>query len=250
MAIIQVRGLRKSYGDHEVLRGIDLDVQEGRILGVLGPNGSGKTTLVECIAGLRARDGGRVSVGGTDPRVAPPSWRSALGIQLQHSALPPRLRTDEAVELFASFYPDPVPSGELLESFGLGASARSRVGSLSGGQAQRLSVALALVGQPAVAILDELTTGLDPDARRRIWAHLQRLRSSGVALILVTHSMEEAERLCDRVVLLSGGRIIADGSPQEIVDQVRALPGSRGDQTTLEDAYLTLTSDDLLEDAS
>ncbi|MFC0673034.1 ABC transporter ATP-binding protein [Brachybacterium hainanense] len=219
MSLITAHGLTKSYGDRPVLRGIDLDVEAGTILGIAGPNGAGKTTLVECLGGVRDRDGGAVAVAGVDPARPTRQLRLDLGIQLQQIRVPPMLRAREVLELFASFYPDPLPPDQLLEEFDLADQAKQAFGKLSGGQQQRLSVSLALVGRPRIAILDELTTGLDPTARRRIWAQLERRRAEGMTMLLVTHSMEEAQRLCDRMVILQDGRIIADAAPQEIVSR-------------------------------
>jgi len=216
MRLIDVRGLEKSYGEHRVLRGVDLSVGEGEILGILGPNGSGKTTAVECIGGLRTRDAGTVSVAGMDPADNPPALRQLLGMQLQQCRLPPKVRVGEVLDLYAAFYADPRPTGELLDRFGLTSHATTRFDRLSGGQQQRLSVALALVGRPRIAFLDEITTGLDPQARRDIWAYLRLLREDGVTMVLVTHFMEEAAYLCDRVLILGQGRALATGTPAEI----------------------------------
>lgn len=216
MALITVSGLTKSYGSRQVLHGIDLNVDEGEILGVLGPNGSGKTTAVECIGGLRDRDGGSVSVAGMDPATDPLALREMLGMQLQQCRLPNKMRVAEALDLYSAFYADPRPAGELLERFGLSAHAHQPFGKLSGGQQQRLSIALALIGRPRIAFLDELTTGLDPAARREIWEYLRLLRDDGVTMLLVTHFMEEAAYLCDRVAILEGGRIVASGTPDAI----------------------------------
>ncbi|MDO5676409.1 MAG: ABC transporter ATP-binding protein [Propionibacteriaceae bacterium] len=231
MALITVSGLTKSYGSQQVLHGVDLQVHEGEILGILGPNGAGKTTTVECIGGLRARDGGTILVDGMDPAAEPPRFRELLGMQLQQCRLPAKLTPREALRLFGSFYPNPVPSGELLQRFGLAESADKRFEKLSGGQQQRLSVALALVGRPRIAVLDELTTGLDPSARREIWRYLASLRESGVTIMLVTHSMEEADFLCDRVAVIDGGRVVADAPPAQLAAGHRSL----------EEAYLELT---------
>ncbi|MDO5696908.1 MAG: ABC transporter ATP-binding protein [Dermatophilus congolensis] len=216
MALIDVTGLTKSYGPRQVLHGIDLSVEAGEIVGVLGPNGSGKTTAVECIGGLRERDGGHVSVAGMDPASEPLALREVLGMQLQQCRLPGKIRVHEALDLYASFYADPRPAGELLERFGLTGQAGQRFEKLSGGQQQRLSVALALIGRPRIAFLDELTTGLDPQARRDIWEYLKLLREEGVTMLLVTHFMEEAQYLCDRVVILDEGRVVASGSPDAV----------------------------------
>ncbi len=216
MALIDVTGLTKSYGSRQVLHGIDLQVAEGEIVGILGPNGSGKTTAVECIGGLRARDGGQVRIAGLDPADDPVALREILGMQLQQARLPGKVTVAEALDLYAAFYADPRPAGELMERFGLAAHARQRFEKLSGGQQQRLSVALALIGRPRIAFLDELTTGLDPQARRDIWDYLTLLRDEGVTMLLVTHLMEEAAHLCDRVVILESGRVVAEGTPDAI----------------------------------
>ncbi|MDO5496058.1 MAG: ABC transporter ATP-binding protein [bacterium] len=216
MALIEVTGLTKSYGSREVLRGIDLSVAEGEIVGILGPNGSGKTTAVECIGGLRARDSGEVHIAGMDPATDPLELREILGMQLQQCRLPGKIRVAEALDLYSAFYADPRPAAELMDRFGLTAHANQRFDTLSGGQQQRLSIALALIGRPQIAFLDELTTGLDPAARREIWEYLKLLREEGVTMLLVTHFMEEAAYLCDRVAILGDGRIVASGAPDEI----------------------------------
>ncbi|SDB79770.1 ABC-2 type transport system ATP-binding protein [Raineyella antarctica] len=216
MPIIEVNGLRKTYGAREVLHGIDLTVDEGEIVGILGPNGAGKTTAVECIGGLRTPDAGAIRVGGIDPASNDPRLRQILGMQLQQCRLPAKITTAEAIDLFAAFYPDPRPTDELLERFGLTSQRDQRFEKLSGGQQQRLSVALALVGRPEVAILDELTTGLDPAARRDIWTYLEHLAAEGTTILLVTHSMEEAQHLCDRIYIIDAGRVVSQGTPDEL----------------------------------
>lgn len=213
MGIINVRGLTKSYAGRAVVRGIDLTVQQGEVFGILGPNGVGKTTTVEMIGGLRSRDAGQVRVAGFDPAAEPRELRELLGMQLQESRQPAKITVREALELYRSFYPRPRPTDELLERFGLVGQARTRFEHLSGGQQQRLSVALALVGNPRIAILDELTTGLDPAARREIWDFLKSLVGDGLTIVLVTHSMEEAQALCDRVAIIDDGRVMALDTP-------------------------------------
>lgn len=213
MNVIEVRGLRKSYAGRPVVDGIDLSVKAGEVFGILGPNGAGKTTTVEMISGLRARDAGSVHVAGFDPAREERQLKELLGVQLQESRQPGKITVREAIELYRSFYRAPRPAVEMLDRFGLGPQADTRFEQLSGGQQQRLSVALALVGNPRVAILDELTTGLDPAARREIWSYLQSLVSDGVTLVLVTHSMEEAQYLCDRVAILNQGRVAALDTP-------------------------------------
>lgn len=213
MSYIEVEGLTKSYAGREVVRGVTFAIEQGQTVGILGPNGSGKTTTVECMGGLRIRDGGRVSIDGMDPAGEPPRLRQELGMQLQECRLPAKITVTEALDLYRSFYSNPRPAAELIERFGLGTQRDTRFEKLSGGQQQRLSVALALVGRPRIAFLDELTTGLDPAARREIWSYLTELRRDGLTILLVTHFMEEAEHLCDRVILLRDGRIVADDTP-------------------------------------
>ncbi len=213
MSIIDVRGLRKVYGDRAVVDGVSFAVDEGEIFGIVGPNGAGKTTSVECIGGLRRRDGGSVSVAGMDPASESIAFREAVGIQLQESRLPDKQTVSEALELYSSFYSCPRDWRELLERLDLAGQRKAYFGRLSGGQKQRLSVALALIGNPRVAILDELTTGLDPVARREVWSLLEDLKGTGVTLLLVSHFMEEAERLCDRMVVIDHGRVIAADTP-------------------------------------
>ena len=222
MSVIEVAGLRKVYGERAVVRGVSFSVEAGEIFGILGPNGAGKTTTVECIGGLRRRDGGSVTVAGMDPADEGAVFRQVLGIQLQESRLPDKMRVIEALELYASFYPDPHDPVELLERLGLVEQRKTYFAKLSGGQKQRLSVALALIGNPRVAILDELTTGLDPAARRDVWDLLEDLRGAGVTLLLVSHFMEEAERLCDRVIVIDHGRVIAADTPEGLAASVQA----------------------------
>jgi len=222
MSVIEVAGLRKAYGERIVVDDVSFSVEQGEIFGVLGPNGAGKTTMVECIGGLRQRDGGTIHVAGMDPAEEGVAFRNALGIQLQESRLPDKMRVGEALELYASFYPRPHAPDDLLERLGLGEQRDTYFAKLSGGQKQRLSVALALVGNPKVAILDELTTGLDPAARHDVWDLLEELRSTGVTLLLVSHFMEEAERLCDRVIVVDRGRIIAADTPEGLAANVVA----------------------------
>lgn len=228
--VIEVSGLRKSYGDVVAVDGIDLVVQPGEIVGILGPNGAGKTTTVECLTGLHTRDAGTVRVLGSDPERDPAVVRRRVGCQLQHSELPARLRVGEALDLFASFYggrAGGVPADgaartqrrteRLAEQLGLGPVLGQQFRTLSGGQKQRLSIALALVGDPEVAVLDELTTGLDPQARRDTWELIEDVRRRGVTIVLVSHFMDEAERLCDRLYVVDHGTVVADGTAAELV---------------------------------
>lgn len=224
MPVIEVQHLHKRYRDQVAVHDVSFDVADGEIIGILGPNGAGKTTTVECIGGLRVPDGGTVRVLGLDPRRDRAELRSVLGIQLQATELPDRLRVREAVDLFASFYPAPADAGELLERWGLADKRDTPYAVLSGGQKQRLSIVLALVGRPRVAILDELTTGLDPQARRDTWSAIEQIRDSGVTVVLVTHFMEEAQRLCDRIAVIDAGRVVALDSPAGLV---AALPGGQ-----------------------
>jgi ABC-2 type transport system ATP-binding protein len=211
--LIAVSNLRKTYGATVAVADVSLTVRAGEIFGILGPNGAGKTTTVESIAGLRTPDGGTIRVLGLDPRKHRTEITSLVGVQLQASELPDRIKTREALELYASFYPSPADPADLLERLGLTKVRDTAFAKLSGGQKQRLSIALALIGNPKIAILDELTTGLDPQARRDTWELVKQIRDSGVTIILVTHFMEEAEYLCDRIAIIDGGAIVAEGTP-------------------------------------
>ncbi|MFD6564736.1 ABC transporter ATP-binding protein [Micromonospora profundi] len=220
MPVIEVTSLHKRYGDLVAVDDVSFAVEAGEIFGVLGPNGAGKTTTVECVAGLRVPDSGTVSVLGLDPRKDANQLRQKVGVQLQESQLPDRLRVTEALELYASFYRNPADPAELIDRLGLGDKRNTAYKKLSGGQKQRLSIALALVGNPEIAILDELTTGLDPQARRDTWALIEQVRESGVTIVLVTHFMEEAERLCDRVAVIDRGSVVALDSPAGLVSTI------------------------------
>ena len=219
MSIIEIQHLRKRYGDTVALEDVSLSIEEGEIFGILGPNGAGKTTLVESISALRRPDGGSIRVAGLDPLRQRDQLRQKLGVQLQESALPDKLRVGEALELYASFYPHPADSDRLLEMLGLAGKRNTRYSRLSGGQKQRLSVALALIGRPRIAVLDELTTGLDPQARREVWALIEEIRASGVTVVLVTHFLEEAERLCDRIAVIDDGRVVALDTPAALASR-------------------------------
>ncbi len=220
--VIHAEHLRKRYGSTVAVADVSLTVHRGEIVGVLGRNGAGKTTTVELLAGLRDRDGGTVSVLGLDPERDGAALRERVGLQLQESALPARITVREAVEEYACFYDHPADPEELLRDLDLLDKAGTRYADLSGGQKQRLSIALALVGDPEIAVLDELTTGLDPQARRDTWEVVERVRRRGVTVLLVTHFMEEAERLCDRVLLIDAGRVVAEGTPAEVAARVGA----------------------------
>jgi ABC-2 type transport system ATP-binding protein len=212
--VVTVRGLRKSYSSRTVVDSLDLDVAAGEIVGLIGANGAGKTTTVECVQGLRRPDAGTLRVFGLDPATQADRLRPMIGSQLQDSGLPDRLRVGEAVQLFSGR-----DGEELLEQFGLSQRRRSTFASLSGGERQRLFLVLALVNRPRLVILDELTQGLDPAARRGVWAAVDQLRGDGTAVLLVTHELDEAERLCDRVVAMRAGRVLDSGSPSELVDR-------------------------------
>jgi ABC-2 type transport system ATP-binding protein len=235
---VTVQHLVKKYGRLVAVNDVSLSIHEGEIFGIIGPNGAGKTTTVECISGLRAPDTGSITVCGLSPQKERNRIRDFVGVQLQESALPPRLKVGEAVRLFASFYSNPLDPDELLDSLGINQFANSSFKSLSGGQKQRLSIALALVGNPRLAILDELTTGLDPEARRETWGLIERMRDRGVTVILVTHFMDEAEKLCDRLALINHGIVIALDTPEAIAakaggTRVRFVPSQAVDEQTL-----------------
>jgi ABC-2 type transport system ATP-binding protein len=233
--VIRVEHLSKRYGTAAVVDHVSFVVGRGEIFGIVGPNGAGKTTTVECIMGLRRPDGGTIRLLGADPWSAGPGLRRRIGAQLQHAALPNRIRVWEALDLFASLYGNPVPWRRVLTEWGLEAERDAPVEELSGGERQRLFVALALVGDPEVVFLDEVTTGLDPRARRATWDLIASIRGRGRSVVLVTHFLEEAERLCDRVAVMDQGRIVALDSPAVLMG-----PGATGGRT-LEDVYLTLT---------
>jgi len=213
MAVIEVDNLRKSYGGTVAVRDVSFAVERGEIFGIVGPNGAGKTTAVECIEGLRTPDAGSISVLGLHPRRDGAELRRRVGAQLQESALPDGMRVGEALELYRSFYANPADLERLMEDLGLSERRGARFGTLSGGEKQRLSIAMALVGSPEIAVLDELTSGLDPNARRDTWDLIEQVRGRGVTILLVTHFMDEAERLCDRVAVVDAGRVVAIDSP-------------------------------------
>lgn len=218
MPVIQVDRLHKEYGRVTAVDEVSFTVEAGEIFGILGPNGAGKTTTVECISGLRAPDGGTVRVLGLDPVADRNELRQCVGVQLQEAGLPDKLKVRETMELFAAFYRSPADIGELLERLGLADKSEARYKKLSGGQKQRLAIALALVGNPRVVVLDELTTGLDPHARRETWGLVEQVRDAGVTVLLVTHFMEEAERLCDRLALIDHGRVVAVDTPAGLAE--------------------------------
>ncbi|MBO0871252.1 MAG: ABC transporter ATP-binding protein [Micromonosporaceae bacterium] len=237
--VIEVEHLHKAYGSTVAVDDLSFAIGEDEIFGVLGPNGAGKTTTVECVIGLRTPDAGRIRVLGLDPATDRAALHAVVGVQLQSSALPDKLRVGEILDLYQSFYQRPADIPELVEALGLGDKQRAYYKTLSGGQKQRLSIALALIGRPRIAVLDEMTTGLDPQARRDTWELIQNVRGHGVTIVLVTHFMDEAERLCDRAALIDRGRLVALGTPNELAEQaggrkqVRFLPSAAFDDQLL-----------------
>jgi ABC-2 type transport system ATP-binding protein len=242
---LRVKGLRKAYDDVVAVDGLDLEVHAGECFGLLGPNGAGKTTTIEICEGLLPADSGSVEVLGrhwdTDAR----ELRELLGIQLQETQLSEKLTVDETLTLFQSFYREPRDIAEVIDQVELGEKRYSRVGALSGGQKQRLAVACALVGNPQLLFLDEPTTGLDPQSRRQQWDLIAKFQAEGKTIVLTTHYMEEAERLCDRVAIVDHGHVIALGSPLELMDSVDVShlppPEPRKTSATLEDVFVSLT---------
>jgi len=236
---VEVAHLRKTYGTLVAVDDVSFSVAEGEIFGILGPNGAGKTTAIECAVGLRQPDTGTIRLLGLDPRADRDKVHEIMGVQLQAGALPAKLRVGEILQEYRSFYRDPADVGELLEVLGLSAKRGDYYRSLSGGQRQRLSVALALIGRPKIAVLDEMTTGLDPQARRDTWELIEGIRDRGVTIVLVTHFMEEAERLCDRVALIDSGRVVALDAPASLAARarggksVRFLPSAPFDERLL-----------------
>jgi ABC-2 type transport system ATP-binding protein len=218
---VEITHLRKTYGTLVAVDDVSLSVAEGEIFGILGPNGAGKTTTVECAIGLRNADSGTIRLLGLDPRTDRDAIHEIVGVQLQSGALPGKLRVSEILAEYRSFYREPADVDELIEVLGLGSKRGDYYKSLSGGQRQRLSVALALIGRPKIAVLDEMTTGLDPQARRDTWELIEGIRARGVTIVLVTHFMEEAERLCDRVALIDSGRVVALDAPAALAERAR-----------------------------
>jgi len=214
--VIEVEDLRKSYGATKAVDGLSFEVEKGEIFGILGPNGAGKTTAVECLQGLRHPDSGTLRILGLDPSHDLRAVKRRIGSQLQESALPDRIKVWEALQLFASTVPGASDWEKLIEDWGLTSKRNSTFASLSGGQKQRLLVALSLVNSPEIVFLDEMTTGMDPLARRVAWGLIEQIRDRGATVILVTHFMDEAERLCDRIAIVTAGRIVATGTPEEL----------------------------------
>jgi ABC-2 type transport system ATP-binding protein len=234
-AAIEVRGLRKAYGDHEAVRGIDFTVARGEVFGLLGPNGAGKTTTVEVLEGFRDRSGGEVRVLGMDPGARPQALRERVGIVLQSCGMYRHVTVREAVEHWAGLYPAPRDVDETLELAGLTPSAHKRSGAMSGGQQRRLDFALALIGDPELIFLDEPTTGFDPEARRNAWDTVRSLRDLGKTVLLTTHYLDEAQELSDRVAIIKDGRILAEGPPGDLgVGAARYRVSWREDGRTVE----------------
>jgi len=241
--ILQVENLVKRYGDLEAVRGVSFSVEEGEVFGLLGPNGAGKTSTIEVLEGLRVADGGRVSVCGFDPARNPTELKREIGAALQSTSLPDKLRVAEALRLFSSFYNRGRQPEELLKRFGLEEKRNAFYNQLSGGQKQRLALAMALVNDPKVLFLDEPTAGLDPQVRREIYDIVEELKHEKKTIVLTTHYIEEAERLCDRVAIVDHGKVIAQGTPRELkqtsantsrVEVRLAKPASNGTLKTLD----------------
>jgi ABC-2 type transport system ATP-binding protein len=224
--VLAVEDLRKTYGATRAVDGVSFQVRRGEIFGILGPNGAGKTTTVECLQGLRRRDSGTIRILGLDPTRDLAEVKRRIGSQLQESALPDRIKVWEALDLFSASVDGAAPRESLIDDWGLRAKRNSQFGSLSGGQKQRLLVALALVNRPEVVFLDEMTTGMDPVARRVAWGLIERIRDDGATVVLVTHFMDEAERLCDRIAIVARGKVVAIGTPDE-------MRGTLGDAVTV-----------------
>lgn len=221
-ANVTIRNLHKRYAGVDAVRGVNLSVEPGEIFGLLGPNGAGKTTTVECLVGLREPDAGELEVCGIDARRRPHEVKQRIGVALQSTALQDQITPTEALRLFGSFYREHAEPGALLERFALQEKAHARFATLSGGQRQRLALALAFVNKPELVLLDEPTTGLDPQARRELHADIARMRDDGCTVLLTTHYLEEAEQLCDRIAIINHGEIVATGTPRDLIAQSSA----------------------------
>ena len=253
---IEVRGLRKTYGAVEAVRGIDLCVSRGEVFALLGPNGAGKTTTVEILEGHRDRTAGEVSVLGRDPGLNDRALKQRIGIVLQSTGVEPYLTVEETIDLFRGYYPHPLPLEEILDVIGLRQQRRTRVRRLSGGQQRRLDVAIGLAGDPDLLFLDEPTTGFDPSARRGAWEMIKNLRALGKTVVLTTHYMDEAEYLADRVAIIVQGEIVAEGTPRDLVRKdgsttigfrvpsgLEPLPEDLPAQSTDDDGRYRITTD-------
>jgi ABC-2 type transport system ATP-binding protein len=223
-AALRVENLQKSYGRNKAVNGITLEMGRREIYGLLGPNGAGKTSTIECIVGLRSYDLGKVEIGGLDTLKYPRQVKEKLGVQLQETALHDKITPIEALRLFASFYESPAEPRQVLKQFSLEDTARARYETLSSGQKQRLAVALAMINRPMIVLLDEPTAGLDPQSRRELQKIIRALRDEGRTILITTHHIDEAELLCDRVGIIDRGRLIAEGTPEDLVAKARTLP--------------------------
>jgi ABC-2 type transport system ATP-binding protein len=239
---LQVRQLRKAYKDVVAVNGIDLDVRAGECFGLLGPNGAGKTTTIEICEGITEPDSGEVKVLGCEWGKHTDELRQCLGIQLQDTQLPDKLTVTETLTMFRSFFNQGLTVDEAIDVVQLGEKRRARISTLSGGQKQRLAIACALIGSPELLFLDEPTTGLDPQARRQLWGVITDLKGAGRTILLTTHYMDEAEQLCDRVAIMDHGKVIALGTPDELMSSVPMPPKEpRAHAATLEDVFVALT---------
>ncbi|HZJ00094.1 MAG TPA: ABC transporter ATP-binding protein [Gemmatimonadaceae bacterium] len=239
-----VRGLRKSYGEVQAVDGLDLEIPAGECFGLLGPNGAGKTTTIEICEGLLERDAGDLELLGMTWENNADSLREKLGIQLQDTQLSEKLTVSETLHLFRSFYDAGREVDDVIKLVQLEEKAKARVGTLSGGQKQRLAIACALVGNPELLFLDEPTTGLDPQSRRQLWSLIEEFKATGRTILLTTHYMDEAEKLCDRVAIVDHGHIIAQGAPHDLIESIGSTipaPPPRATSTTLEDVFVALT---------
>ena len=246
--VIIANDIRKKYEDIDAVNGISFQVRRGEIFGMLGPNGAGKTTTVEILEGMRNADSGEAIIDGINVKKDPTSVKSIIGVQLQQNAFFDNLKLSEIVGMYAQLYETKVDSVEVLSRVGLEGRKNSKYAQLSGGQKQRLSIAVALVNDPVILFLDEPTTGLDPQARRQVWALVKKIRDDGATIVLTTHYMEEAEELCDRIAVIESGEIIAIDTPNALIDQLLSTgfkPEKRLREATLDDVFLNLTGRDL-----
>jgi len=241
--VIVVKDLVKRYGSLTAVNGISFEVYENEIFGIVGPNGAGKTSAVECIAGIRNPSSGTVKILGLDPKKDNSELRELIGIQLQEGSLPHNMKVREALQLFANLYQSPQPVEPLLAQMGIAQKANDFYEKLSGGQKQRLAIALALVNDPKVVVFDELTTGLDPQARRAMWEMVRNIHALGKTVLLITHFMEEAEKLCDRVAFIDEGNIVALDTPANLIQSIN----STTPDPTLEDVFLSITGKEMRE---
>ncbi len=248
MSVLSVKKLVKSYDDKRVVDEVSFSVKKGEVFGILGPNGAGKTTTLEMIETMRQIDGGEVKVGGFDVKKEPQKVKEIIGVQLQTSAFFEKLNLAELLKLFGSMYGEQVDPQELLEDVSLTQKAKSEVNQLSGGQRQRFSIASALVNNPKVLFLDEPTTGLDPQARRNLWALIEEIKAQGITIVITTHYMDEAEILCDRIAIMDEGKIIALDTPDGLVNKLLKRGFKKKvevKQANLEDVFLDMTGKDL-----